>query len=425
MLHVTLVAALLTAAPPPSGGIMTLDNAWARALRDSDDLETLRAAVDRARAAKRRAIAAMLPGLTASGQYRLNEEEVKTNGLLLRRQHEITGSLSITWSLFDGRALPAWSAAKQQVALANLSYEDGRSALMVEVASLYYSVLAAEQLVEVAKSAVAARKQHLEAARARLAANHAVRLDVERADAAVHRAERDLIDARHQLEKLRDSFAVSIGADPPLRHSLHRSTIETANDVRSFSETVAIERGLERRLDLEVLRGNLVVADTLSATPWWSMVPRLSLTGRLDFSQTTFNRPDAVTPSLTLNATWALYDGGSRYADLDEHAAAIRQARAALRRAERGTRAEIREALRSIETGAAAMSAARAEEAAARRALEAANTSFSLGNATGLDVIDAQLEHEQSRSAIIREALNLKISRITLRRAVGDLDPKK
>ncbi|MFT7625586.1 MAG: outer membrane protein TolC, partial [Myxococcota bacterium] len=182
---------------PAQAQTLTLEQTWDSALAHSDDLETIRASVLRARAGRRRALAAMLPSLTASGRFRLNEEAVSLGGQTLRPQTEVSGSLVVDLGIFDGRAWPTFSAAGQQIQLARLRLEDARSLVLVDVAGTYYTALALRQLLNVAKGAVASRQKHLEAAEARLEAGHAVRLDVERARAAVHRADRDRIDTEH------------------------------------------------------------------------------------------------------------------------------------------------------------------------------------------------------------------------------------
>ncbi len=397
--------------------VLTLETAWDQALSGSDDLATVKAALSRARATRRKAIAAMLPTLTAGGTYRLNDEEVTLGDRVIKRQHEISGSLRLGMNLFDGRALPVYRSATQLVGLAELNLEDARQALLVEVARAYYTVLAAERMQVVAEQAIEARKQHVVAAKARETAGHAVRLDVERAQAAVHRAAREAIDARHQVDAARDALALTMGAYPPLKTAVVRPAARPL----PASAVTTPKTAWERRLELQVLAGQKEVAERSRHATWMSFLPSLSLTGNLDIAEESFSRTQNITPSLTLNVTWALYDGGMRYAQLDEDQAGIDQAIAALRKGRRMVAGQVLDAVRAVERGRVAIVSVKAEEAASKRALDAATAAFRLGNANSLDVIDAQLALQQAEASLIREELQLDLAHIILRRAIGDL----
>ena len=394
---------------------LTLDDAWAAALTDSDDLESLRAAVQHAEAAKRRALGAILPQLSLAATYRLNDEEVKLGDRVVKRQHDIFGSLRLEVGLFDGRAFPTFESAKQRIDIANLQLADLKQLVRLQVAQAYYTVLAAERMVDVSQGAVDARKEHHKSAQARLTAGHAVRLDVDRAVAAIHRAERDAIDARHQVLAARDTLALAIGREPPL----NRPLVAPAPAAPVAGDALAVARA--ERNDLLALRGELQVAERSETATWLSFIPRLSLTGNLDFSQESFSSANLVTPSLTINLNWALYDGGVRYGQLLDDQAVIRSARAQLRKASRALAGEVSAAIRDLERGNAALAATEAERAAAQTALATARRAFSLGNAKTLDVLDAQLALEQAEASHIRESLLTDLARLRLRRAAGRL----
>ena len=420
-----LLLALAAPAAASEPAVLTLDDAWARALVDSDDLEALRAGVTRAQAGQRRALGALLPVIAATGTYRLNDEEVSIGDRVVSRQHNFSGNLSLSLGLFDGRAIPAYGIARDRVGVAGLQLDEARQTVLLLVAESYYAALGAEQLARVAEQALTARRQHLAAAEARLAAGHAVRLDIERAQAAIHRAERDVIDTRSQVEAARDGVAMAIGATPPLVGALAPPVVSAPEpaDPPPLGEEEALARAHAQRLDLRALEQSLELADAARTMTWWAFAPRLSLVGSIDFSEETLSRPNSVSSSLTIQLSWTLYDGGMRYAQLDEDAAAIREARAAVRRQTRQVAAEVRDAIRALERGAAALTASRAERDAARRALDAAEVGFRLGNATGLDVIDAQLALEQAEVSLIRENLSLDVARLVLQRVIGALRP--
>ena len=63
----------LATAPPE----MTLKQAIAVAVAQSDDLAAVRAALARAEAVRRRAISSLVPNITGQASYTLNDEEVR------------------------------------------------------------------------------------------------------------------------------------------------------------------------------------------------------------------------------------------------------------------------------------------------------------------------------------------------------------
>ena len=421
LLPVTLVLFAFALRPEPAEAeerpVLTLAQAFEHALRHNDDLESIRAAVARARAGRRRALAALLPALTAGGSYTLNDQEVVLGGSAVVNRHQFSGVMTLNLGLFDGRAFPTFRSAGQLIDVASMRHEDAREAILAEVGRAYYTVLAAEEMVGVAGRAVEARKRHLLAVRALLEAGHAVRLDIERGTAALHQAERELIDARFQAFAARDGLAMAIGRDPPLAERLVRAPAAVGPTV---STSVAMQRAQKRRRDLAALAGELDVAERTRFGTWLSFLPQLSATGRINVAQESFSNPDGISMTLTLNLTWALYDGGARYAQLADDAGAIRQARAALSKASRRVRADVLDAIRGVERAGASLKVTAAQQRAARRALEAAEAGFKLRTATGLDVLDAQLALEQADAAHIREELQQQIARLRLRRALGD-----
>ena len=398
-------------------GTLTLDQAWDAALSDSHDLVIQRATVDRASAGKRQALAAMLPVLSASATYRLNDEEVKLGDSVVKRQHDIFGSMRLSMGLFDARALPSLSIAGQRVDQATLQLRSLREQIILDVAVAYYSALTAEQLEGIAQRAVDARKRHLAVAETRLHARVGVILDVERARAELHRAEGDLIEATAQVAATRDGLAIAIGRAPPLAVTLTRPE---SHQPSTLLADEAATRARTHRLDLQVLRAQTRIMDDAEFVTWMAFVPTLSLVGNLDFSQASFNKTKEVTPSLSITLGWTLYDGGYRYAQLREDAANIREARARLAQRELAVVADVRGAIRAIQTAKASLTASDAEKAAATRALKAAEESFRLGRANTLDVVDAQLAAERAEVSGLRERLSLDVARLRLSRALGE-----
>ncbi len=405
----------VTSAQPPeatSPSPLTLDQAWRQALRRHDGLVANRTRVAAARAKRREALAALLPRLSAGATYTLNDQPTTLGGSSIIVRHDIRANVAIDVPLFDGPALFERAAAEETVGVYRAQMVEEEQTVLMETARTYVTALLAERLAAAARSDVETRGELLDAANARKASGHAVELDIARAEASVHAARRKLAEADGAVADARDALSLAMGVEPGSPRALVRPVIPPASEEGASAEVRARLTGLRAEAD--------ALAESRSGA-WAMHAPRLSLTGWVAGGPSTYQDPDGVSLALMLTATWKLYDGGARYARLQQVEADLGQAAALLRRAKLEVNHEVSQARRRIATNERRLVHVRAEREAATRALDLAARGFRLGKGTSLDVLNAQDAAIKAQVAQATEELELLLARLTLQRALGRL----
>ena len=320
-------------------------------------------------------------------------------------------------TLFDGRAIPGLLAATDRFDAAQASLDDARTELRFRVADAYINVLAAEALSRVADRSVEARKAQVEAAQARLESQSGLALEVSRAKAAYHRAEREALNASAQVEGMRDVLATLLGLNPPLKSPL---VAPITRELPTLTEADAQATALSSRRDLASQKLAVQAAERLKLATWLSFLPTVELRGNMSLGRETFANPDGVQFQLTLQLSWLLYDGGMRYAQLQEDAALIREAQAGQRIRQRDIASSVRAVLRTLRLADAAVRSAQAEEKASAEAVAGIMAAFRVGQATGLEVLEAQVALEQAQVELVRAQLDTHRARFQLVRVLGE-----
>jgi outer membrane protein TolC len=170
---VTLGLALLTLASPAFAAKLTLDQAVARALVQSEEVRLTQAQLQDARARVRSATSAALPQINGSITYRHQIDSIfeplaadSTFGAAFSKSsfgavRDWTVALEASQLLFDGGK---WNAAlrgsKFYLSAANEQNREAISDLVYQVKATYYQAAAAQRLEEIAVSSLKQAKEH-------------------------------------------------------------------------------------------------------------------------------------------------------------------------------------------------------------------------------------------------------------------------
>ncbi|HEV8325094.1 MAG TPA: TolC family protein [Myxococcota bacterium] len=413
-----LAFATLAAAPPPV--TLTLDDALLRAEKHLPDFAASSERRVKAETLWKRAAAAFQPKLTLSASMTFAPPIPSPfGGEPLRSLTGESGSTSITMSLFDGRAFPAASAARRIRDAELLSADRDDVDARIAVARAYYAALAAGELEKVARRALDAAKAHLDIAEARFAGGGAVRTDVTRARIEVVHALTDITRLEGQSRAARELVAFMCGIEgdltlvrpgpPPLPFDPATAGVEEAE-----------ARARAARPDLKAVALSADAKHELETAAWWALAPTLAVTATGSVSSDpSFIRP-SPDYSLVFTVAWTLYDGGTRYADMDDRAAERRTADAKAAVAGEKVGLEVRTALRDLETARAVSASVADEVALARETLALAEERFKGGLGTGLEVIDATQALREAEATQVSEDLNVQLLALELLRAIGD-----
>ncbi|MGM0576919.1 MAG: TolC family protein [Myxococcota bacterium] len=387
LLLAVLVAPPVVAAEPLA---LSLDEIRERVAEDNELGGIVRSRIEQSRARRRQALAQMLPQLSVAASGSWVDEEVSFGSSTVVNQLDWDASGEASVTLFDGTMYPLYRQRGEEIEVAEAEAEWQRILLDLEAEEGFHTLAAAVREVAIAEDMLELRREHADEAEALADAGVALSLDVSRAEAELLAAEQQLLEARKTRDNASDALAVLMGLDP--------GTPIELKPLRAWGPIVDPDReDLRRRADFMGMAFDLEAMQDSRASAAWSLAPKLDLRTRLSFGPTSFSNPDGRVLTATLTATWTLYDGGWRYAEMDRIDASLRERRLSLQRELRRAEAELHRILREFVSARETEDVAERRVEVAREAYEMATARFERGIATSFEVRDAAEALEEAR----------------------------
>lgn len=407
--------------PPISDGpSMSLPEALTATDRRNTQLQALRLEVDRAQAQLSTAWARILPQASAQMQYARADHadavEVSGASIVIRRQNDVAGDLTLSMNLVD---LQAWSnvgVAAQSEKMTGLSVEEARRQLLLATSQAYYMVEVSRSLVGMYAEQVRAAEEQLDVAKKKVNAGTGLRLDEIRAENDLAQAQQEYTDALLSLDTSRDALATLTGTEGL---PLPQASPELPEPVGA--ETSLVRSAESRRLDLAVKAASIDLADRQLNSAWSGLLPTAGVAWQGSYQ---FTEPGAMgdtdrsrwTAVFTLNAplfNWA------DYGQIESSKVALKQARVEEQDAKREAAKEIRQLRRKYLSAKSQVTIAERQVALAREGIELARTAFKAGSASSLEVTEARRSLVSAEVGQATARLQSKVSLAALHHALG------
>lgn len=382
---------------------ISLSAALDQVQEQNEDWQIVAERIEQSRTLRREALAALLPQATASGSTTYNGQEVQFGDSVVRRQIDWSAGASATVTLFDATAYPLLTQASRNLELTELSGEWQRQTILFEVESTYFLLAAAQRDAEIAAKTVELREAYVERATALEAAGIALPLDVARAKSQHLEAKQFLLEAIARVGNQADALAVLLAQEPD-------GELRAESQPESPPPPPESANVPKQRSDLAAQRVTIEASEALESSRWWAFAPRLDLRSDLRFGPPSFTAPDGVTWSITLAATWLLYDGGARYARIQAAQSQVREAELELRIAERRADAGLSEALRNWRAAFEAIDVAAEQAEVAQQAYDMVTARFDSGLVTSIEVTEASDELFRAESNLSAARLSADIA---------------
>ncbi|MCP3102248.1 TolC family protein [Myxococcus sp. K15C18031901] len=424
LLALTL-AATLAAAPPPT---LTLEDALVRARKENLDLKAAQARLEQADTASRKAWSGYLPSLTVSGAIiRNSDAAIIPAGTiapvdvviqpLIQRQIQVEARQAIIapqlWATIQG--------AYQSEKVAAYNVEQARREILFGVAQAYYGAAAQAQAVVVQERLVDLNAARAKDTKVRFDAGTVTRVALLRAEQDLSRAEQDLIRARNALASAKLVLATLLALDNPEFDITNPP--EPQVPVKTDSD-VLVQRSLENRADVAATREAVELARTNKRGVWFSYLPTLGVTGTYRAANAAGFTGQSDLWLITFGASWTIWDGGLREANLTEASARIVEAQANARKAELTTREEVKRSQLDLESALANRLKAEQTVDLARESNRLTDVSFKAGVATYLEVADANTALTNAEIGLVSERLQASVAALRLLRAVGAFEAR-
>lgn len=347
----------------------------------------------------------------------IEKQKGEIEPIVVQPAHVFGGSLQVTMPLFNGRALPLLQNAYSAVDAVELATSQARNALLLAVTRAYYTAAAAKKMLAIAEHQRDSATRHRDAVKSRVELEALPPLSLRRAELDVIRAEQALRNAEAgyraavagvgQLAGIQRHFDV---VEPPAAPRV---------DTSAGAEEL-ITRAYSGRPDLRAQKVALQVAERARLDAWMMFLPSVNLVGQARASSNTSGFiASPVQGALMITASVPLYDGGARYAALDESSSRIREELLKVRQIEERIHGQVRGNLEQLVLRDQALALAREAVEVAREASEQAGALYEVGSATPLDVSDANLALFVAEAELARAELEMQQAHLGLAYVVG------
>lgn len=411
---------------------LTLDEAIARGTANSMRLAELQARQEAAAAVEDRRGADKLPVTSLLGGYtRTNHVEqfvLAQIGQGIRVLYpdvpdNYHARLDLQWPIYTGGRTDALErAARAEREAAGEDLAAARADLRLEITRAFWALVTARETAVVLGRSLESIDSHVRDLRNRLEQGLIPPNDVLTADAQL---------ARERLLAIEADTASAV-AEADLQRLLGLEAGESIQPKAALEEPAAAQQGFSvlletaksGRAERRALVDRADAAEARVDAAAASAKPQLSLGGGYDYARPNpriFPRAAEWEDSwdLSLNVSWAFWDGGRSRADRAEAAANASAVKARLSDFDRQIAFEVRQRQLELDSSRAAISVANAGVRAAVEARRVLGERFSAGVATSTDVLDAQTDVLQAELQLTRALANVRLAEARLERAIG------
>jgi len=428
-----ILAPLAAAAQPP----LTLDEAIAQGLANSQRLAELQARAEAADYTVEGRRDAWLPVVSLQGGYtRTNHVEefsvIAPGPSRVVVYPDIPDNyrtrLDLQWPIYTGGRTDALvRAATAERTAVGKDLDAARADLRLEITRAFYAVLTARDTEDVLRRSVDAADTHLRDVRSRLASGLIPPNDVASAEAQVSHERVLAVEASTLRGVAEADLQRLIGAPPgPLalvdpKKADNPLFAEVTDGARVAG---LIARALKSRPERQALEQRAASADlraTATASTRW---PQIGFGSGFDYSNPqprNFPRDDiwATAWDASINVSWTLWDGGRRGSETGEARANAAALRTRVGNFDRDVTFEVRARALELSSSRQAVSAAEDGVRAAAEAERVVGERYRAGVATATDVLDAQVARLQAELDRTRAVASVRLAEARLERAIG------
>ncbi|MBI5027204.1 MAG: TolC family protein [Nitrospirae bacterium] len=413
----------------------SLDDLYRIALERAERIKLSEEDLYIAERGKDKAVSALLPKLSAFGNYtKYSEDKRSSTGSVIQPDDSTSWGLRLDQSLsISGRELTAFKISKGNIEKNRYDLYAVREAYLFNVASAYYDVLRAKKAVDIAKANVERLTKHRDAAAIRLKVGEVTKTALLRAEAELSGAQSELIRAENNLKLAKAILArvVGIEGEYDVRESLQSSvgspqsfdfSFLTADCRLStgdcFKQTAFKERAEVRSGEIQKRIAEDQVRYTKGA--YW---PTLSIEGvysrKDEEPASAFLNKESIYGGLRLN--FPFFEGGLRKAEVREAEAKQRQSELLYEDLKKTISIEVDNAYLDLTTQKGILKSLEDQLAFARDNYNAISKQFEFGLANSIDVMDANTLLVTAERQFSDAMYNYQLSILRLQRTTGTL----
>jgi outer membrane protein len=390
-----LSGAVVMAEEPPDTAApdeVTLEQAARSALDHYQPYHIIQETLSQLQQQRKQALSAILPTLTLGGSYtqRPNPQYSTTNlgsvPVLLFPHTDQLLNFTVSQPLFTGgKAVGGLREATSLMHAGEQGVEQNREELLMNVATAFYGVLKAHKRTELFEAEQQRLEEHRREAEARVKVGDATKTVFLRAEAELAGAQAALVRARSDELNAREQLAVL--TDLPSDAALVTPSAQVAPTI---SDNLVTDAQLHRpewlrsRFEEQAAEHQVQVARA-------GFFPTLSLQLSYQLERQSPATAFYISPNqyAVFQLQFPLFEGGLNLANVREAYSQLHAATLNTEYLQLSIKAEVRNAMRDVQTLTGVVEQFTAQVAFARENYELTSRQFAVGLATNIDVLDA------------------------------------
>jgi outer membrane protein TolC len=407
--------------------VLGLDQALQLARTRNRTLTVEKARLAQAQTNVEQAWSSLFPTVAAQGKYSHNYKEFVfdlsppgmpgSQRLLIQPKEQLDAAVSFTAPIIAPAAYPALRAVKAGVRGAEAGFKAAEAGLLLNVAQTFYAASIADEVVLARQSNVAVAKATLGNAQARFDAGTVTKVDLDRAQLALVRAEQGEREARLGQERTYRALATLIQERRPFKVKFE-TVVPQKHDERE------LDLALKLRPEFSALQASAESAASEANAQGWRWAPTLSAFGNArKFNYDNFAR-DRYSWAVGGQLDWLLFDGGTRDAARHQARARAAEAQANAEVLRDTIRDDLADGNRQLETKQRGAEAAERSVALAKEALDLVRVQYEAGSVTQVDLLQAQDQLVSAQEALAQAHYDVAAADLSLRHAAGTFPGK-
>ncbi len=400
----------------------TLADLIQTALENNYDLRIAASRVEQARYVASQSRALLLP--QAGYQYQLSHgvgEFLGSPTLSVTEEGDSSfAGITASWEIDLWGRLRRMNEADQARFLATEEAKSGvRIGLIGEVAQSYFTLLALDYELEIARRTADSFRESLRIFNQRLQGGVASKLEVSRAEAALANVAATIPDLERQIAVEENQIQILLGRDP--------GEVKRTAGLLEQSLPPEVPAGLpsgllERRPDIRQASATLHAASAGVGAAKGSFFPRINLTGlygRVSDELMAFDGADQESWSAGGNLSGPLFEGGKLVAQYDQARAVWDEARAGYEKTVRSAFQEVANALVAREKLEGVRAQYEIAVSSLSEAVKVSTQRYIAGKASYYEVLEAQQQLFPAENALAQTRLSELLVVVQLYKALG------
>ena len=325
--------------------------------------------------------------------------------------------LSVVWPIFTGlKIYSAYDAAKENVAARKAEFDMAQNAILMDVATRYFSLRLAEELTLLRETTKRNLEGHLERSKKLEEGGQISKAERLRAEVALAEAQNALEDAQRDQTLARLALASLLHTDTSITAT---TPVESPEEYRSIEELKAMAR--EKHPGLRQLRTERKRSQAAVSAARADYFPTVALFGykELYTKDLTMLEPEWAVGA---KAQWDLFKGGETRSKVSGAKALDRSLASMEEQTLDNINLLVEKRWREMEHAKSRLVSLQKTRELADEALRSQNKAYEAGLATGLDVVDAELALSRLQVADLKAHYDAVIAWLGLLESCGEVE---